>query len=93
MSEWTIDTLKEHIEKLLQAKDDGIRAALQERDKALKVQADETERRLNLLNGEHARIEAAAESFVSYGALYTAFSALGTIVMAAIALAAIYFRN
>ena len=93
MSEWTINTLKEHIEKLIEAKDNGIRSALEEREKVLVLQAAETERRLDLLNNEHERVEAATKNCVTYAALYASYSILASIVMASIAVAAIYYRN
>lgn len=49
MSEWTIDTLKEHFESLNELSRE-----------ALRLQAIEYERRLHLLNNEHERLEKSA---------------------------------
>ena len=74
-TEWTIATLKEHYDRLL------------ELDKeALRLQALEYERRLDVLNHAHAEILAAQKTYVSY-------SVLATIVSLVIAIAAIYFRG
>ena len=74
MTEWTVATLKEYYDKL------------HERDvEALRLQANEYERRLDALNHEHARIAAAQSTYVSY-------SVLAAVLSIFLAVAAIYFR-
>ena len=63
MSEWTIETLKEHWE------------AIHKKDlDALRLQAAEYERRLDALNNEHERIAKAQSTYVSYSVLVTMIS-------------------
>lgn len=71
-SEWTISTLKEHFEQLLQAQADRCQAAdellgtnAKNAAEALVKQAHEYERRLSDLNHEAARINAANANNVS----------------------------
>ena len=54
MSEWTVDTLKEYVERILA-----------ERDRALEKQAVEYERRLSDLNHAHERAQEVAHTYVS----------------------------
>lgn len=93
VSEWTIDTLKEHLEKLIDAKAQGIKDALEEREKALTLQATEYERRLDDLNHEKNRNEEAAKTFVTYGVLYSSYIAFIAFVSICVAIAAIYYRQ
>jgi hypothetical protein len=60
-TEWTIETLKEHLELQIT----GLRDREKIRGEALKLQADEYERRLTALNGEQARIAANQSASVS----------------------------
>lgn len=75
MTEWTIATLKEHFERLLI-----------EKDKALDLQAREYERRLDILNGEHERMDRKSRTFVSY-------SVLAAVISMVTAIAAILWRH
>jgi type IV secretory pathway TrbF-like protein len=54
MSEWTIDTLKEHFESLLS-----------ERDKALDLQFKENSRRLDTLNHAHEKAVEVQHTYVT----------------------------
>lgn len=60
-SEWTIETLKEHLELKFKSLE-ALRAA---EARALILQAEEYERRLDALNGEQARIAANQSASVS----------------------------
>ncbi len=71
--EWTIKTLKEHWEKIHQKDMD-----------ALRLQAIEYERRLDILNHEHERVAQAQSTYVSY-------SVLVTVVSIVIAIAAVIY--
>lgn len=72
MSEWTIETLKEHLEQKIEALKDKaasdnalLTAAQKSAEEALQKQATEYERRLSGLNHEAERINAANASNVS----------------------------
>lgn len=85
MTEWTIITLKEHFEAVIELKEQALRLQASERQTALSLQAKEYERRLDLLNGEHNRIAKAQSTYVSY-------SVLATVLSIGIAIAAVYWR-
>lgn len=86
MTEWTIVTLKEHFEAVIELKEQALRLQASERQTALSLQAREYERRLDILNNEHARIAKAQSTYVSY-------SVLTTVISIAVAVAAIYWRK
>ena len=65
MSEWTIQTLKEHLETRFCANEKLFREYVDSTKEALEKQAREYERRLESLNGEHDRISKAQSSFVN----------------------------
>jgi hypothetical protein len=80
MNEWTVTTLKEHLDAMLAERDKQISLALTAAEKAVTKAEVATEKRFESVNEFRLTLSDQTKTFVSRGELYAALMALLGIV-------------